>query len=352
MRDSLRAMKVGLPPGTILALEDKDASSLAISLTSYDEKTLHTAVLDGGKLPDEIRTDTYNNWGDIVGQRSPELIDQLRDVFGISMLTLEDIETPHHRPKFEDCGGYCFCIVQMISQDQDNSAPISEQVGIIWTDDLVISFQQRQGDVFDGIRNRLAGNKGRIRRSQAPYLAYAMLDTIVDHYFVVLEGTLNSLSETETAIANDTKFDPRPYLSIARQIVRSVSTASVPLREAVRAMRKAETSYVPDSLQEFLRDLDDHIAEIMDLVEVARVRNGELMEQYQTNISNEMNAIMKVLTIVSTVFIPLTFIAGIYGMNFVHMPELGHKLAYPVALGAMLAMGLLMLLGFKLKKWL
>ncbi len=349
---SLRSRKVGLPPGTILPSEEAVESQTEISHTAYNQVTHNECQVTIDEVTAVAQKTEAYNWLNIVGTQDSAALLQIGKSFGMSLLTLEDIATPGHRPKFEDCGQYCFFIVQMLSLHGVDNTLFSEQIAIVWSETNVLSFQQYSQDVFGAVRLRLLGNKGRIRSSGSPYLAYALLDVIVDHYFVVVENVFERLSEVENKLLNESRFDPRAELASARQMLLKTSSASVPLKEALRAMRKAESACVPQILDEYLRDLDDHLAEILDLVEVSRVRSSELMEQYQTNIANEMNSIMKVLTIVSTIFIPLTFIAGIYGMNFLYMPELQDKRGYPIVLVFMAVIAALMLVGFKKKKWL
>lgn len=346
-----RSKKIGLPPGTILFTGEDSSLDVQLEQTTYNEAIYEISKLDRAVLSGLKQDVDKTIWLNIDGIHDAKLLHQIGNEFGLLSLTLEDLATSSHRPKYEELEEYCFIVIPMLTVDEQTGLVEREQISILWSDKWVLSFQQRPGDVFDALRKRLYKGKGRIRSSGAPYLAYALMDLVVDHYFLIAERALEVVSDVEQSMLKSETHDPRHDLVQVRKDILELSTVSVPLREAIRLIRKSESLFVPSFLTPYLSDLDDHIEEILDVVEVARVRATGSMEQYQVNVANQLNAVMKLLTIVSTVFIPLTFIAGIYGMNFAHIPELNYRWGYPVAIGSMFLIAIAMLAGFRWRKW-
>jgi magnesium transporter len=240
----------------------------------------------------------------------------------------------------------------MITYDEKQRQIDREQVSIILGQGFVISFQEKEGDVFNTIRERIQKSKGRIRKMKADYLAYSILDAIVDNYFVVLDR----LGETIESLEDELRSNPsdqtsRKIHSLKREMI-FFRKSIWPLREIINKLERGESTLIEASTYIFLKDLYDHTIQIIDTVETFRDMISGMLDTYLTIISNNMNSTMKVLTVIATIFIPLTFIAGIYGMNFQNMPELGWKWGYPLVLGIMIGIGIFMLFTFKRKKWL
>jgi magnesium transporter len=235
---------------------------------------------------------------------------------------------------------------------QWEEAVASEQISILLGPGYVISFQERPGDVFDPIRSRIRENKGRVRRGGADYLAYALLDLIVDSYFLILEKLEDQLEQLDTTMELRAERDVPEQAHRIKQEISSVRRAVWPLREITDRLQKQEFSHFGEGMLPYLRDLYDHVLRSIDTLELMRENLASLRDAYQTLVNNDMNSVMRVLTIIATIFIPLTFLAGIYGMNFVHMPELTLPWAYPALLVLMAVIAGAMLLYFRLKRWL
>jgi magnesium transporter len=341
-----RDARIGTPPGTLI--HDAAGPPVSYELFRFTSAELHEERGEG--LPDTaaVKAEETVSWLNIVGVGDSRSLERIGREFGIHPMVLEDIQTPDQRPKLEDYGDILFLSFRML---QWNGGLNSEQISIILGPGYVLSFQERPGDVFDPIRSRLRENKGRVRRSGADYLAYALLDTVVDTYFLVLENLEEELEQLDEVIDHRRSREvPEQLRRIKGQII-AVRRAVWPLREAADQLQKREIPLMGEELAPFLRDLYDHILRVIDTIEFMRESLTSLTDTYQTALSNSMNGVMKVLTIIATIFIPLTFIAGIYGMNFVHMPELSIPWAYPAVLGFMALVAAVMVLYFRWKRW-
>jgi magnesium transporter len=296
-------------------------------------------------------------WINVNGfEPSPEIV-QLAEVFHIHPLTVEDILDTRQRPKAEEFDDYLFIILKSVSPEPFESAygeqELSfEQISLVVTGDTVISFQEKPGDYFDGIRKRILNNAGRIRRMGTDYLAWTIMDAVVDEYFVILDVLGAGIEEFEDrAMDESDRSFIQDIQTIKRNLLR-MRRAVWPLREGFSVLSHLESDLVSDELGPFLKDLHDNILRAGETVETYRERIAGVMEVNLSVVSNRMNNVMKVLTIISTIFIPLTFIVGVYGMNFTHMPELAHPYAYPIIWGVMALTALGMLLFFKRRHWL
>jgi magnesium transporter len=271
---------------------------------------------------------------------------------------LEDILNINQRPKVEDFGDYVYIAAKMLSPDADGDDLVDEQVSIILGKNFLISFQdEKQGDVFDGIRQRLRSGKGRIRRMGPDYLAYALLDSMVDGYFRILESMGERIEALEETMVENP--DPAVLKTINRlksQLI-FLRKSVWPLREVVHNLTQTDSALLSDNASVYYRDIYDHIIQVVDTVEAFRDTVSGMLDIYLSSMSYRLNEVMKVLTIIATIFIPLTFIAGIYGMNFnwqgsiFNMPELNWKFGYFFALGIMLTVALIMVSYFRKKKW-
>jgi magnesium transporter len=265
---------------------------------------------------------------------------------------LEDILNTDARPKTEDYGAYLFIIVKVLSFDEMTNGILKEQVSIVLGRNFVLSFQERGGDVFDIIRDRIRTGKGRVRKMQADYLAYVLMDAIVDNYFVVLETLGEKVEDLEEALVNKPTREAAHTLHLLKREMISLRRAIWPLREVISLLQRSESPLIRQGTGIYLRDVYDHTIQVIDTVEAQRDMLSGMLDIYLTSVSNRMSEVMKVLTIISTIFIPLTFIAGVYGMNFEFMPELKWRYGYPLIWLVMLAIGVAMLIQFKRRKWL
>lgn len=297
-----------------------------------------------------LRDSPTISWINVDGLHDEEIIQELGDHFGIHPLVQEDIVHPTQRPKLEEYDGYLYLVLKMIYYSDANILR-SEQVSLILGPHYVISFQEDPGDVFDPVRNRIRGARGRIRRMSPDYLTYALIDVIVDHYFVVLERFGEQVEDLEEEVLDDPTQETQQQINALRRNLIGMRRSVWPVREVLGRLERLESELVCEETQPFIRDAYDHAVQVADIVESQRDLVSGLTDLYMTALSNRMNEIMKVLTIIGTIFIPLTFIAGIYGMNFEYMPELQYSWAYPAVWGVMLVVAALLLLFFRRRDW-
>ena len=347
-----RSQKAGLPPGTIVHIGEKKVEKVRIRILDYDEARLEEKEAETIEESFPFKDKPTVTWINIDGLHQLDIIEKLGAHFGLHPLLLEDISNTEQRPKMEDYGDYIFIVLKMLYR-HDNSGEIEgEQVSLILGANFVISLQEREGDVFDPVRERIRKAKGRIRKAGADYLAYALLDVIVDNYFVTLENTGEKIEGTEEQLS----LDPSPgVLQSVHKLKKEMiflRKSVWPLRELVSGLERCESPLIHESTSAYLRDVYDHTIQIIDTVESYRDTISGLLDIYLSSISNKMNEVMKVLTIFASIFIPLTFIAGVYGMNFEFMPELKWHWGYFIILLVMLLVVISLVRYFRRKKWL
>jgi magnesium transporter len=352
MMQKKRSEKSGLSPGSIVHIGEQKVDRVKISLIDYDPKKLDVKTID---LPEETyplrETDTVS-WINVIGLHDAEILNNIGSNFGIHALTLEDIVNTETRPKVEFFDDYIFIVLKMIFFSQEQQTIEIEQVSIILGKNYVITFQEREGDIFNPIRNRIQVVKGRLRQRGADYLTYTLIDVVVDNYYIILENISETLELLEEEVSeNPDKTIPLKIQSLKKDTLLLRKTLW-PLREAINHLNKQETGLFADSTSPYLQDLYDHAIQVVDTLETFREAATGLLELYQSTVSNKMNEVMKVLTIVASIFIPLTFIAGIYGMNFENMPELKWSFGYFMAWTLMVLIGLTLVIYFKKRKWL
>jgi magnesium transporter len=291
-------------------------------------------------------------WINVDGLHQVDVLEKLGNCYGLHSLVLEDILTTDQRPKMEDYGNYLYVVLQMIHDRGKGNRLEAEQVSLILGPNFLFSFQESPGDVFDPIRERLRSGKGRVRRMGADYLAYALLDAVVDYYFVILEKLGERIEVLEEILVTHPQTETLQEIHRLKREMIFLRKAVWPLREVISGLERGESSLVQKATQIYLRDVYDHVIQVMDSVETFRDMLSGMLDIYLSSISNRMNGIMKVLTVIATVFMPLTFLAGVYGMNFKYMPELEWRWGYPAVWCVMILVGMLMLLTFKKKRWL
>ncbi|MBA3052027.1 magnesium/cobalt transporter CorA [bacterium] len=339
-------------PGEMIYVGEKKEGAVSVSLIDYDDKALSEKEISDVEELFPLKETPTVSWININGLRDTRLIEKLGGHFGIHSLTLEDIVNTAQRPKYEDFDSYIFVVLKMLMLDASGKGIVSEQVSLVLGANFVISFQEKKGDVFDAIRERIRQNKGRIRRAGPDYLAYSLLDAVVDNYFSILENTGEQIEEMEEKLlANPSPQTLRKIHDLKRGII-FLRKSVWPLREVAGSLERGESKLIKKSTVIFLRDLYDHTIQVIDTVETLRDMLSGTLDIYLSSVSNRMNEIMKVLTIFAAIFIPLTFLAGIYGMNFEFIPELKWRWGYFYALGLMAAVGFGLLIFFRRKKWL
>ncbi|WP_228851601.1 magnesium/cobalt transporter CorA [Aegicerativicinus sediminis] len=341
-----------LPPGTIRYRGKKESTKTHFDIIEYNENYYNHHV--GNSVEDSFGGDSEGTvtWINLNGLNNIQAIEELGEHYGIHPLTLEDIANTNQRPKLEENEGYIFMVVKMLYYNDEHEL-IIEHLSIILSHDYVITFQESDGDVFDNLRDRIEHKKGRIRGYGASYLAYALLDAVVDNYFSVMEVLGEHIEDMESNIFEmDTTDEVANEIQMLKRQILKIRRAVLPLREGINRLEKNEHPLMDPKIQHFIRDLYDHIIQVSESIDLYREMVWGLMDMHMSIISNKMNEIMKVLTIIATIFIPLTFIAGIYGMNFENMPELQTRYGYFVLLSVMAVIFIIMLLYFRRKKWL
>jgi magnesium transporter len=340
---------IGAPPGTLFYNGEERTDRIKITLIEYnDSEFFEDEFYDLSDCLAHVKPNMIK-WINVEGLHKPELIEKIGKIYNIHPLTMEDIVHVDQRPKFEDYDHYVVAIMKMISY---TDAVISEQLAIVLCENTVISFQEpHSGDAFDIIRTRLRQSKGRVRKLGADYLAYALMDAVVDCYFTAIEKIGDKIEEIEEEIiSNSDKKSLLQLYHLKREMIY-LRKQVWPMRDMINNMIRSETKLINDSSDIYLRDLSDHVTRIIDTVETYRDLLSGIMDIYLSTNANRMNEVMKVLTIMSSIFIPVTFIAGVYGMNFENMPELKTQNGYFVTWGVMLSIIIGLMIYFKRKKW-
>ncbi len=347
-----RLKKAGSTPGTLTHVGEKKIDQVKIDLIDYDQDNILEKRVEKISECFPFKTRPTVTWININGLHEIDIIRELGNHFDIHPLVLEDILNTEQRPKLEDMESYVFITLKMLSYDDATNGITIEQVSLILGPNFVISFQEREGDVFDPVRERLRNLKGKIRKRGTDYLAYALIDSIVDHYFLVLEKFSNRIEELEDELVTHPRTETLQTIHNLKREMIFLRKSVWPLREVISAMERGGSSLIEESTQIFLRDVYDHTIQVIDTIESLRDMVSGMLDTYLSSISNRMNEVMKVLTIIATIFIPLTFIAGIYGMNFEYMPELTWRWSYFVVWIFMIAVGLAMFVYFRRRRWL
>jgi magnesium transporter len=324
-----------------------------ITLMDYDE--MHFQEREIKTLDESLpfKDQSTVTWVDVEGTYQGTMLEKLVECFGLHPLVAEDILNMEERPKMEDFGAYILIILKIPYPHVSRGNGIEdEQISLVLGLNFVISFQEREGNVFLPIREQIRNNIGRIRKSGADFLTYALVDSIVDTYFIVLEELGESMESLEEEVVTDPLPETSQMIHSLKREVILLRKSVWPFREIVGVLEKGESPLIQDSTKIFLKDVYDHTIEVIETVEIFRDMLSSMLDIYLSSVSNKMNEVMKVLTIIATIFIPLTFITGIYGMNFKYMPELVWRWGYPMVWLVMIGIGVTMLLYFRKKKWL
>jgi magnesium transporter len=347
-----KQLKVGLAPGTLVHVGEKKAERIVISLWAYNseeliEKELQTVeeCLDFKDRPG------MNLWVNVDGLDKVEVIEKLGSYFKIHPLTLEDVLNTGQRPKMEDYDSYIYTVLKMMLLDEEREEILIDQVSIILGSNYILSFQEREGDVFDPLRERLKNPASRLRKNGVDHLAYSLIDAIIDNYFLILEHFGEEIEDLEEKLIVNPMPETMRMIQKHKRDMIILRRSVWPLRELINSLQRVESGLIKESTQIYLRDIYDHTIQVIDSVEAFRDILSSMVDVYLSSLSNKMNDIMKVLTIIATIFIPLTFVAGVYGMNFDYMPELRWHWGYPVVMLGMALIGTIMFLYFKKRRW-
>ncbi len=347
-----RSDKAGLSPGTLMYIGEKKAGKPRITVIDYDEGSFLEKEAASVEECFPFKDTATVTWINVDGVSDANVVASLGAKFDIHPLVLEDIMTTTQRPKVEDLGNAVFVVLRMIECEKDGTNIAADQLSLIVGPNFVLSFQETPGDCLDPVRERIRGGKGRIRGLGPDYLAYAIVDAVVDNYFFVLETLGGRIDALEETLVDEPRRELLHEIHGLKREMIDLRKSVWPLREVVNGLERLETPLIKSSTDVYLRDLYDHTIQVIDTVESFREMLTSMVETYLSSVSNRMNEVMKVLTIISTIFIPITFLAGVYGMNFRYFPEIGWPLGYALFWGIVLAAVGGMFAFFRRKRWL
>lgn len=347
-----RSVKSGLPPGSLVHIGDKSDRSAKISVISYSPDRIDEQQFEQIDQYQQNPGDGAVVWVDVEGVHDVELIRALGEKHAFHPLVLEDIVNTVQRPKIEDYGDYLFIVLKMLHPVDDGNFS-SEQLSIILGPDYLFTFQEGiEGDSFSSVRDRIRGGKGKIRSMGADYLAYSLIDAIVDGYFNILEEFGERIVDVEEELTMAADQHSIHLINGMKKEIIYLRKTVWPLREAISFLEKGDSRLLQDATRIYFRDVYDHTVQVIDTVETYRDLLSGMLDLYLSSISNRTNEVMKFLTVIGTIFMPLTFLVGVYGMNFRHFPELEWQNGYFILWGLMVAMALLMVAYFRKKRWL
>jgi magnesium transporter len=344
-----RSKKAGLSPGTLIHIGEQKDTPVKISLLAYAGDRCEEQMVTN---PDELRLpEDAVTWVDIGGVHEVEVLATLGKRFNLHPLLLEDIANTDQRPKLDDYDSYLFLVMKVLTAT-DRGDILVEQVSFVLGHNYVLSFQENGTDVLSSVRDRLRAGKGRLRQNGPDYLLYALVDAAVDQYFSALEALGEKIESLQERVMADPKPDTLKDIHALKRQLLFARRAVWPLREATNSLSRSDCRFLHDPTRLFFRDVYDHVVQIVDTIETLREMLSANLDIYLSSVSYRLNAVMRVLTVITTIFMPLSFIASIYGMNFEYMPELRWEWGYPLILGVMGVVAVGMLVGFRQRKWL
>jgi magnesium transporter len=343
---------LGQIPGALIYTGKKSDKDFHVECFDYTKSKIEESVLLNIEDAINYKNTDSVTWINVDGLKHTDQIENIGKQYELHPLVLEDIVNTTQRPKIDEYDNYLFAVLKMLYYDKDENIAI-EQVSFVLGKNYVITFQESEGDVFQTIRERLRLANGRIRGLKSDYLMYALIDAIVDNYFNIIEVLGNKIEDLETELfAGNARDNVSSEVQQLKREILKVRRAIFPLREIINRIEKGEHPLIYKRTITYYRDIYDHLIQVSENIDIYREMIWSLMDMYMTTISNRMNEVMKVLTIISSIFIPLTFLAGIYGMNFEYIPELKYENGYFILLGVMLIIFIGLLIYFKRKKWL
>jgi len=344
--------KTGMPPGTLMHIGERKIENIRLSLINYDESGFEEKDLKTVEESFSYKDKPSVTWIDIDGLHDVDIVARIGNEFGLHPLILEDILHTNQRPKMDDFENYLFIVARMLHYDNAKNQVNSEQISLVLFRNLVISFQENEGDIFEPVKERLRKDKSRIRKMGSDYLLYTLMDSVVDNYLIVLENIGERVEEVEEQlITNPVPQTLAAIHNLKRELIL-LRKSLWPLRELIGTLEKGEIGLIQEKTAIFFKDIYDHTIHIIDTIDTYRDLVSGMMDVFLSSVSNRMNEVMKMLTIIATIFIPLTFFAGVWGMNFNNMPELTWRYGYLIAWFIMIVVGVLMFIWFKQKKFL
>jgi len=348
-----RSQKTGLPPGSLVHIGRQRTEKIKITVIDYDETQFTEKVFDSVDACFPFRESPTVTWINIDGIQQTDILEKLGACYNLHPLVMEDILNTEQRPKTENYSDYLYIVMKMLYADVPANAVLTEQISLVLGQNYVISFQEGiEGDVFGHVRERLRNEKGKARKQGADYLVYSLIDAVVDNYFSVLETLGEKIEALEEKLVTNPTSDTLHEIHYLKREMIFLRKAVWPLREVISSLQRGDSALIQDTTRLYLRDVYDHTIQVIDTIETYRDMVSGMLDIYLSSVSNRLNAVMKVLTIIATIFMPLTFLAGVYGMNFKHMPELEWRYGYGMIWAFMIFIGLCMLVYFRKKKWL
>jgi magnesium transporter len=315
-----RSDKAGLPPGALIHIGEQRAENVRIKIVNYDEAQFQELEVSNVEECLQFKDKPNNTWINIDGIHQVDTIEKIGLYFNLHPLLLEDILNTDQRPKVEDYGDYIFIVLKMLFYDDQDNKTKAEQVSLVLGANFLISFKEREGDIFDSIRERIKNGQWRARKMGVDYLAYSLMDVIVDHYFTIMEKIGEKTEDLEEKLVTDAQREAIRSIQDFKREMMFIRKSVWPLREVVNIMERGCSPLIHESTYIYLRDVYDHTIQVIDTVETYRDILSGMLDIYLSSINNKLNEVMKVLTVIATIFIPLTFIVGLYGMNFEYMP--------------------------------
>ena len=338
-------------PGTVSYVGTKRDTPVKLHILDYNERDYTEEYISAVEECLPFKEGPTVTWLDISGVHDEKIINELGNKFEIHPLVLEDIANTAHRPKVEEYEDYLFIIVKMAYFNPEAAQVNFEQVSLIVGKDYVISLQEREGDVLEELRERIRSSKGKVRRLGSDYLMYGILDAIIDNYYKVLENLGEQIEEMEFMLSKNADQELLAKIYSLKHELVFLRKLIWPMREVISSLQKSDSDLISESTSIYLRDVSDHTVHIVETVETFRDMTSGMLDLYLTTVSNKMNEVMKVLTIFAAIFIPLTFLAGVYGMNFKFMPELQWGPSYLIWWIITIILAAVMIIFFKRKKW-
>ncbi|MFX1324332.1 MAG: magnesium/cobalt transporter CorA [Promethearchaeota archaeon] len=348
----MKKHNIGEPPGSLVYIGKKVALKTKIKVIDYSKEDYKMKELEKIDSPISSFEKSRKRWISIIGLPPINILEDIGNQFNLHHLLLEDIISPNQRPKFENHGEYLFILLKSVNYDEEKKSFETEQISLILGVNWVISIQEHENDFFIPIIDRIKFAKGIIRDMGTDYLLYTLIDIVIDNYFIMVENITELVEKYEDKIIENPEPENLKSIYSLKRTLINIRNAIWPTRELINKLQRENTKLLSDELEIYFRDVNDHTYIISDLVETQRDILFGMLDMYLSSVNNKMNDIMKILTVISTIFIPLSFLVSLYGMNFRYMPELSYPLAYPILLFVMVNIGIMMIVFFKKKKWL
>ena len=345
--------KSGLPPGSLVHVGEVQDAKTRMTVVDYSKDNIEEQQIHSiDDILEYKKSDTVT-WVIIEGLTNVAIVERIGMIFDIHQLVLEDILNTHQRPKFEEYDDHLYIVLKALLSENKNFTVVYEQVSIIVLENFVIVFKEKTDDLFKPIQQRIKTSKGRIRSLGSDYLTYAILDTIVDQNFFLIDSLDDAITTVEDSLlASEPTRETLHTIQMLKREIISVRKNVSPIRELMAGLLRSESELIDEKTHIYLRDVSDHVIRVIESVESYRDILTGLLDVYISSVSNKMNEVMRVLTVFASIFIPLTFLAGIYGMNFEYMPELKWRWAYPALWVVFILLPVVLLVYFKKKKWL